>query len=353
MKQRYKRLAVLLVAVVMLATTASFTGTVAAESLSLDKECSLTVKTGKHTGLIGTDLFIDMIKIADAAEVSGSDTYAFAALDRYKGTLGTLFTMDQFDNADRDMLTQSIAAVALADDDWDESAGGNTIGSTITGLDTGLYLVVAHHEGDHRTQKGTRSDGSTYISTIYEMGTQIYTFTPVLVALPVRGADADAENPGEDASWFYKATINLKAEQDNRYGELVIEHTLVNYMPGRTATFVYQIDAVVDGESVYNDVVALSFDNPGVQSVTIGDAVPVGSFVTVTMVYAGASYVSTGGSDVQEVIVSDEGVTKVEFSGAANTKSMKSGGDGVNVTYTSAGIGWSVERTPLGSATVS
>lgn len=357
MKQRYKRLAVLLLAIVMLATTASFTGTVAAESLNLDKKCSLTVKTGKHTGLIGTDLFIDTIKIASAIEGASSDTYAFAALDRYKDTLGDQFTMEGFEDAEvRDTLAQSIAAVALADDGWDESAGGNKIGNTITGLDTGLYLVVAHHENDHRTKKNTRSDGSTYISTFYETDTQSYTFNPVLVMLPARVAGSGDEGdrlPGEDDFWAYSISINLKAEQDKRYGELVIEQTLENYMPGRTATFVYRIDAVMNGESVYNDVVALSFDNAGVLSVTIEDAVPAGSLVTVTMVYAGASYVSTGWSDVQEIEVSGEGVSKVEFSGTANMKSMKSGGDGVDVTYTSTGIGWSVERTPLGSATVS
>ena len=359
MKQRYKRLAVLLLAVVMLATTASFTGTVAAESLNLDKKCSLTVNVGKHTGLTGTDLFIDVIKIADAVKLTGFNTYTFKAVARYESFQSTMDDLQS--NDEWAALAQSIAAVALADGNWDESAGGNYIGRAISNLTPGLYLVVPHEENDRSTQKGTHTDGSTYVSTSYNTERFTYTFNPSLVSLPARGADAGAETPGDEDSWSYNVGINLKAEQDNRMGKLVIQKTLRNYEVGRPATFVFRIEAelpkmkdgqpvLVNGkqqmETVYSNVVTITLENAGTVEKEIPN-IPVGATVTVTEVYSGACYELVSEND-QVITISAEMVASVEFVNEYN-ESMNNGG-GITNSFTFDGESWTLEKIPFGSS---
>lgn len=112
-----------------------------------------------------------------------------------------------------------------------------------------------------------------------------YHFIPYLAALP---DNYYAEN-GND-SWVYEVETELKPERQDRLGSLVIEKELTAYnatLGG--ASFVFQIEAIKEGKSVYSDVVSLTFDEPGVKSVQI-DKLPAGAVVEVTEVYSGASY---------------------------------------------------------------
>jgi hypothetical protein len=128
-----------------------------------------------------------------------------------------------------------------------------------------------------------------------------YDFSPSLVAIP----------------GTYK--MELKPEQHPLTGDLVITKTLPEYhsLTG-TPLFVFDVEAVdKDGKTVFSDVVSLAFDAGAVKSAKVTD-IPVGSTVTVTEVYASASYEVSGGSSVSVEIVSDEEPATAEFTNDYN-----------------------------------
>lgn len=158
-------------------------------------------------------------------------------------------------------------------------------GNEVTGLTTGLYLVMAQE---------------------VQTADYIYTFDPYLVSLPGNDYfDPDEDETGD--SWNYDVTVGLKASQEYRYGDLKIAKTLNSYnatLGG--ATFIFQIEAKKDGKTVYSDVVSIDFNAPGENTKEIKGKIPAGAEVTVTEVYSGASYKVT--SDVKQTpkIVADQ-----------------------------------------------
>ena len=88
-------------------------------------------------------------------------------------------------------------------------------------------------------------------------------------------------------------------------GELEIVKTLSRFAASETATFVFQIEGVKDGKTVYSNVTTLDFTGPGTKSVVV-EGIPVGAQVTVTEVYSGARYKLTSEESQQTVILSPE-----------------------------------------------
>jgi hypothetical protein len=128
-----------------------------------------------------------------------------------------------------------------------------------------------------------------------------YDFSPSLVAIP----------------GTYK--MELKPEQHPLTGDLIITKKLPEYhsLTG-TPLFVFDVEAVNDKEeTVFSDVVSLAFDEGTVKSAKVTD-IPVGSKVTVTEVYATASYEVSGDSSVTVEIVSDEEPATAEFTNDYN-----------------------------------
>lgn len=119
-----------------------------------------------------------------------------------------------------------------------------------------------------------------------------YCFIPYLLSLPRYAY-------GEDGSetWNYgdekPIMVGLKPEKEDRYGDLVIEKSLISYNETlQGASFVFEVKAVKEMELVYSDVVSLVFDGCGRETVTV-KGIPLGAEVTVTEVYSGASYRET------------------------------------------------------------
>jgi hypothetical protein len=126
----------------------------------------------------------------------------------------------------------------------------------------------------------TDEDGISRKAAMVRSGSYTYTFLPELLALPGRL---------EDDSWDYAPTVTLKPERGARYGTLEIQKTLTSYAADNPGTFVFQVEAQLEGERVYSDVVSMTFSGAGTQSLTL-DRVPAGAEVTVTEVYSGAGY---------------------------------------------------------------
>lgn len=163
-----------------------------------------------------------------------------------------------------------------------ELAVGAENGAALEPLPAGLYLVAP--------QK-------------VETRLWVYTFSPMLLSVPAVGTQADAANGrvgapdlSEDGrSWQYAYTVFMKPERKMRLSEIVIEKTLANYNAtlGQT-TFLFDVEATRDGQVVYSNVVGLTFNGAGTQSVTVS-GIPTGSDVTVTEAYSGGSYAVVGG----------------------------------------------------------
>ena len=115
----------------------------------------------------------------------------------------------------------------------------------------------------------------------------------------------------------YDVTAGLKPGQEDRYGDLEIDKTLISYNASLgEATFVFSIEAEKDGKIVYSDVVSVVFDGTGTKSIVIRN-LPAGAKVTVTEVYSGASYERTT-EESQTVEIAADSIAKTAFENEYN-----------------------------------
>lgn len=353
MKHRYKCLTAFLLVFALLTTTASFTGTAKTEELDLSKPCSLTVNVGKHMEELRiTSPTVRLIQVADAVAIKGYDAYSFDPIGRYTGIeLNNIETSDEWRK-----VAKEVAKLALEKDDWDEGTEA-PIETVIPDLAPGLYLVVPYNPDNRETIEVTEKDGTTSLATTYDTQNQTYIFTPSLVSLPTKAADADGVINSAGGDWIYNAQINLKAEQEDRLGGLEIIKTLTAPPTGGSATFVFSVYGTYwkDVKGVWteivaiDDVFAITFDgNSLVRSLSI-EGIPAGATVTVTEIYSGVSYQLITDAN-QTVTISAEMPASVDFTNAPNDSA--NGGGGIVNKFTFQGENWDLEPTPFGAASV-
>lgn len=159
--------------------------------------------------------------------------------------------------------------------------------AVIKGLDVGMYLVAPQE-------------------TFNEDYSRKYVFPPYLTALP--SSDYTQTGAGSD-DWQYDRTIYLKGEAQPQFGKLTINKTLSNYNEtlGLTTSVFEIVGKDAQGNVVYTNVASITHNGAGTESVTI-ENIPAGITVTVTEVYAGASYEIDGENVKDAMIVSDEAV---------------------------------------------
>lgn len=160
--------------------------------------------------------------------------------------------------------------------------------AVIDGLDVGMYLIMPQE-------------------TFNRDATRKYVFTPYLTALP--SSDYTQTGTGSD-DWQYNRTIYLKGEAQPQFGKLTINKTLQDYNEtlGPTTSVFEIVGKDAQGNVVYTNVASITHDGAGEKSVTI-ENIPVGIEVTVTEVYAGASYEIAGENVKPAKIVSDAAVS--------------------------------------------
>lgn len=325
MKYICRRLGVLFLAVVMVLTT-SLIGT--AYAVELDGECSLTVDPydGEFSELEECNIVVELYKVADAIPIEDEDEdgYTFGAIGLYAGLQDTLSS--GLTNENIKYVAQKAAEVALYQD---TPAKEGAVHTPIS-VGAGLYLVVVHGaETDSYITTVTDEDGSERIVTSVVAQSHTYLYTPALVALPEQDASG---------GWVYESEITLKTEQQTRFGSLEIVKTLTGYAEGRPATFVFDIEAVLDGKNVYSNVVSMTFTSAGQQSYVI-DKIPVGAEVTVKEVYSGVCYrLTTDGT--QTAVISAEDISSVSFTNAPNGGGKDGGGITNKFEYGNDGWTW-------------
>lgn len=249
----------------------------AAGGPDLGANCSLTVTTNdEYAEFQKLTVPMRLYRVADVRE-NGS----YIPVEGFTGLDLSGFRIDSTAQAISELTDQAEQAVTAGDltAAYQLQMANGT--ATISGIPTGLYLL--------------RSE--TVRTGRYE-----YTTMPILVQLPAPTSGIGA------LDWIYDAEIVVKQMQDQRLGDLTISRTLEEYEPLLgTATFVFQVEATVNGESVYSNVETMFFDAAGTQMVTVKQ-LPAGAEVTVTEVYSGAYELTTSRSQTVTMAVGGAGV---------------------------------------------
>lgn len=268
MKKRMKKGSSILLALALAFSLLVLPGTQAANAVETDRtDCSIEFRVGSdYEELKTTDITVKLYRVASISE-SGR----YTALDDFKNLdVSALDPEDSGSSADTWAKRAKDAEGMVTDQTVPAQKIILQNGSGLAqNLETGLYLVC--------TDK--------VITEHY-----VYTFTPYLISLP----NNYYATSGDD-TWIYSLTgeyaVGLKPEQENRYGDLIINKNLVNTnaSSGENATFVFQIDITTPDGKTETRIEEITFDKAGQKSITISD-IPAGSTVTVTEVYSGASY---------------------------------------------------------------
>lgn len=290
MKKRIKRAGASVLVAALVFSAFVLPKSVAALAIDTNASCAMEINVGKNVGgnyaeLSTVPVTIDLYRVA-----SVDTTGEYIAGAGYE-TLD--LNVDEETTAD-EWMQLAAAAKALVDAEGTALEPVRTVATvngsvTVTDLATGLYLIDAQQ---------AQSDAN------------VYDFTPYMISLP----DNRYYDIGNDR-WIYELTgdnaIGLKPLKSDRYGDLVIEKFLDTYNATNVgATFVFQVEGtktdVDTGEVkvVYSDVVSMTFDGAGTESITIED-IPAGSEVTVTEIYSGGCYELTSEGTVTATIIAD------------------------------------------------
>lgn len=229
-------------------------------NVEVNRACSLNIKIGEEwKDLENAEISVKLYRVADiSADGSYKPVNEFSNMD-FSGVSSKTSAEDWT------KLAETAASDLKQKMEPDAVLHISKGSGRVSGLETGLYLVYAE---DTMTAEYS------------------YTFSPYLISLPNNTYYTD----GND-NWIYDdVQVSLKPEQTPRYGSLEIIKTLQSYdttlgMP----LFVFDVEAVKDGRTVYSNVLSLSFDHAGEEHLIV-DQLPAGALVTVTEVYSGASY---------------------------------------------------------------
>lgn len=251
----------------------------AANGIDVDEDCSIHFELSgdldkEFSELKDLEVPVKLYKVADVT-VSG----IYNSLEEYKGL--DLEKVDSDTTAARweEMAQKAQEIVTETKKEPTAEVVLENGKGVAENLKTGMYLVAAEE----------------ILSTGYA-----YQFTPFLISLP---NNYYATSGNDD--WVYDVTTSLKPEKESRLGSLIIDKTLDSFNATLgSATFVFQIEAELDGENVYSDVVSMVFDAAGTKSLTVS-GIPAGAQVTVTEVYSGANYELTTAASQNVTIVAD------------------------------------------------
>lgn len=322
MIRRIKKSGAAFLALALVLSGMAFSHADAALSIETNRKCSITIEVdGDLEGEFAELAKVDIpVKVYQVATVSESGKYT--ALEGYEAlgledvTPDTTAAEWEAKAAEAARIVEEKQLPATAEGLVQNGRG------TIQNLSTGMYLVAAQ---EVRTEE------------------HAYRFTPYLLSLPNRYPDAD----GND-EWVYDVTAGLKPGVEDLFGKLIIDKTLTSFNETLgDATFVFRIEGVKDGKKVYSDVVSIVFDSAGTKSVVI-DNIPVGTEVTVTEIYSGASYRLTS-PESQTVVIQPSGegedaAVHVSFTNEYDER-LNGGASVVNHFVNDEG-NWTVEQQP-------
>lgn len=255
-------------------------GTNAGPNTLTVQACGDNVEAAFAEDLATSDVVVDIYKIGTATKNPSYDTYDYALTEDFSDlTLTNDMNSEQW-QALADAAAEKVTLT---------SSGTLAAGSSISGLDDGLYLILAHGSG--RVESGYTSRSNTYE----------YTFDPSLVVLPNKSAiDGVIGTAVEYGDWKNEVEVALKPERAPLYGSLRITKD-VSENTGEDATFVFHIVDVETGGELYDNYASVTLENGATEGdVTVGH-IRAGLQVKVTEEYGGARY------DLGTVTVGEKG----------------------------------------------
>lgn len=281
--------------------------------IDVDKKCSLKVNISEEWADLKTADF--SVKLYKVASVDQNGVYNvtddFSKLESKIANINSETTADEWSNL-AESATEIMTEGNLSEYKTVEIVKGN---GKLEDVDTGLYLVYAE---DAKSVKYG------------------YSFVPYLLAAP---NNIYATSGSGDDSWIYEGIdISLKPEQYELKGDLEITKILTTYNKALgVPLFVFDVEAFdEEGKVVFSDVVSIAFDSAGTRKAIVQD-IPAGAKVTVTEVYAGASYEITSDSSLDVTIVAED-VVGVDFTNDYNDHLIY--GTGVVNHFEYDGVGW-------------
>ena len=325
MNRKYKRFITLLLAFAIVASVTS--ATVIAKAVDLSRSCSLYVDlNGKnqYPDLREIELQADLYKVAPAVSVEGYDAYTYGEPERDFSSLDLKNVKSQSDWAD---LAQEATKLTI-DNNLMPDCTGETY-RKINDLDPGLYLVIVHGVGmppNEYVREITDEEGNVRLSGSASSSVSSYLFNPEFVTLPGKPADLDSTiQTSRPSEWVYDVSIYIKTEPADRFTSLEIVNSLDAYTDGSPALAIYDVEATMNGNIIYSDVVEVIVDDDSCINSVILDDIPVGSIVTVTEVYSGGCYSLV--SEATQSTTAERGqVSTVTFTNTPNDKAISTGG---------------------------
>ena len=296
--------------------------------------------------LLKANVVVDLYKVADAEADESFETFNYTMVEDF-------YPAESDSDEVKDALTIKSDPT---NDDWDamaEAAADKIAGvapaasfpmneageASQNGLADGLYLVVAHGEGQ---------DPLYAASSMYG-----YRFLPILVALPGKARDDSGAIRTDDSygAWLTNVSIVLKPSQEPLYGSLRIQKTVDNFY-GEPATFVFHIVSTDDSPFEYDNYASVYYTG-GEPAETTATHIKAGTVVTVTEVYPGGRFepvgeyqnISPGKAIVADDQVTDDNpIASVSF---ANHQITDIGGHGIENNFTLGEDGdWVITVTP-------
>ena len=312
-----------------LATTPLFAG--AADKINLETKCSVTVGASSSTDqefiedLKTAKVMIDYYLVAEAKEKKGYDGYTFDVVDTFKNSVVIPDNTDQeygsddwinaWKNSWREQAAMAAGVIKAAIDAKNPITPTRTAaaGTEVSGLDAGLYLLIARGDNVEDYFEMTKGDDPNLVSVAYTTRYK-YSFLPEMVAMPTKAPNKDGvittddslDANGNERPWLYTATVNMKPERETRYGSLKIIKDLLVYEDHDPATFVFKVDAYVDKKLYYSNVYSLTFTTACEEYLLIEDTLPVGAEVTVSEIYSGPIYHETVTGPQKVTIVAND-----------------------------------------------
>lgn len=273
-------------------------------------------KTGK--------IEVDLYRVADLKKDGTYDKFTYEMLSAYANVkVGDKAVQDEanglLDNenaAKQSAIAQALAGAVKTNPGAatvSGAAGGGYINipKDADGESVGLYLIFVRPQGKSLSDSfvDVEADGEQGIATRIVSDHYTFDFSPQLVTFPWMEPDANG-NP--QYPWVYAREVNLntKYTSDYRLGDLQISKTLNAYKEGSPVTFVFEVEARdADNNVYYSNVVDIRFDGTGTQTAVIEGKIRVGTNVTVTEVYSGATYELVGENGTQTVNIAPDNTT--------------------------------------------
>ncbi len=304
----------------------------ATEGANEEKLCTLKVNACNAAGQpeMAEELQEEQI-VVDLYQVAKGDFAKSAAFQKL-APYDLEIKWDQDDPA-WEALAQQAAGIALkGEEKQTPTVAEAPAGEVVSELSPGLYLVIAHSKGDTDYVETVKDDaGKEKLVTRVRGQKHRFRFRPELVAVPGRVGEA------AKGEYSYEVEVSLKPGMSDEYGSLEIDKSLLRYENSKPATFIFEIEAVKDGETVYSDMVSFVFTGAGEQSVKV-DRIPVGSTVTVTEVYSGRSYVLTDSVLPDPAVIERDNV--LHFSFVNDYQGKEPPGGSITNSFTYDGDSW-------------